>query len=136
MPTQRTRAMTAVMVLAALVIAACVLANYEWKISDIRHRAELLTGGNAERGRGAFVRIGCGGCHTVEGVPQANGLVGPPLDGIGSRAIIAGKLANNPGNMKRWISSPQSVVPGNAMPDVPMTSQQADDIAAFLYTRT
>jgi cytochrome c len=136
MPTLRSRTTTAVLVLAALIIGARVLVNYQWKVSDVRHRAELLTGGNAERGRDAFVRIGCGGCHTVEGVPQANGLVGPPLDGIGSRAIIAGKLANNPGNMVQWISSPQSVVPGNAMPDMPMTSQQADDIAAFLYTRT
>ena len=49
---------------------------------------------------------------------QANGLVGPPLDGIAERAIIAGKLANNPANLSRWISSPQSVVPGNAMPDM------------------
>ena len=66
---------------------------------------------------------------------QAEGLVGPPLDGVARRAIIAGKLENTPSNLTRWIATPQSVVPGNAMPDTPMTAQQSSDIAAFLYTR-
>ena len=128
--------MAALCALAILVIAGCLVTNEVWKRADIRHRAEALTGGDVERGRQAFIGIGCGGCHTVKGVAQANGLVGPPLDGIAERAIIAGKLANNPSILTRWIASPQSVVPGNAMPDMPMTSRQADDIAAFLYTRT
>jgi cytochrome c1 len=50
--------------------------------------------------------------------------------------VIAGELANNPANLQRWISTPQSVVPGNAMPDLPMTAAETRDIAAFLYTRT
>jgi cytochrome c2 len=136
MPTLRSRAAIAVAVLAVLVVAACLILNQAWKADDVRGRAEALTGGNAERGRQAFVGIGCGGCHTLEGVAQAHGLVGPPLDGIAVRAIIAGKLANNPSNLERWISSPQSVVPGNAMPDMPMSDQETRDIAAFLYTRT
>jgi cytochrome c2 len=136
MPTLRTRATAAFAVLALLVVAACIAFNQAWKLADVRHKAEALTGGNVERGRQAFVGAGCGGCHTLKGVSQAHGLVGPPLDGIAERAIIAGKLANNPGNMSRWISSPQSVVPGNAMPDMPLTTQQTNDIAAFLYTRT
>lgn len=136
MPTLLTRAAAAFTVLALLIVAACIAFNEAWKLADVRHKAEALTGGNVERGRQAFVSAGCGGCHTLKGVTQANGLVGPPLDGIAERAIIAGKLANNPGNMSRWISSPQSVIPGNAMPDMPLTTQQTNDIAAFLYTRT
>jgi cytochrome c len=135
MPTRRNRAVTAFCVLAILVIVGCLMVNHAWKLADIRHRAEALTGGNAERGRQAFIGVGCGGCHALEGVGQANGLVGPPLDGIAERAIVAGKLANNPANLERWISSPQSVVPGNAMPDMQMSTQEARDIAAFLYTR-
>jgi cytochrome c1 len=69
-------------------------------------------------------------------VAQANGLVGPPLTGIAERSIIAGKLANNPANLQQWISTPQSILPGNAMPDIPMTPAETRDIAAFLYTRT
>ena len=136
MPTLRSRATAAFTVLALLIIAACLVANQAWKLADVRHRAQALTGGNAERGRQVFIGAGCGGCHSLEGVAQANGLVGPPLDGIAERAIIAGKLANNPDNMARWISSPQSVIPGNAMPDMELSTQETRDIAAFLYTRT
>jgi len=136
MPTRQNRLISALAVLAILVVGACLVANQAWKEADRRHRAEVLTGGRVERGRQAFIAIGCGGCHTLDDVPQAHGLVGPPLDGIGERVMIAGKLANNPANLERWISSPQSVVPGNAMPDMPMTGQDSRDIAAFLYSRT
>jgi cytochrome c1 len=132
----RNRAASAVAGIAVLVIAASLATNHVWKLDEVRDRAEALTGGNAERGRQAFIGVGCGGCHTVEGVAQAHGLVGPPLDGIAVRAMIAGKLANNPANLARWISSPQSVTPGTDMPDMPMSEQETRDIAAFLYTRT
>jgi cytochrome c len=136
MPTWRSKGTAALVALAAVVIAGCVVANQAWKQADVRHRAEALTGGDAARGRELFAAKGCGGCHTLKGVTQADGLVGPPLDGIAVRAIIAGKLANTPANLGRWISAPQSVVPGNAMPDMPMTDRESRDIAAFLYTRT
>jgi cytochrome c len=136
MPTLRNRSLAALCALAILIIGGCLIANNAFKLADVRHRAEALTGGDAVRGRQAFVGLGCGGCHTLADVSQAHGLVGPPLDGIAVRAVIAGKLANTPSNLEQWISSPQSVVPGNAMPDMPMTTQQARDVAAFLYTRT
>lgn len=135
MPLLRTRMATALGVVALVVVAGTIFANHRFAQSDIRHRAEALTGGDVARGRVLFVGKGCGGCHTVGGVPQAEGLVGPPLDDVARRAIIAGKLENTPSNLTRWISTPQSVVPGNAMPDTPMTAQQSSDIAAFLYTR-
>ena len=62
-------------------------------------------------------------------------MVGPPLDGIAIRAILAGKLANNPPNMQRWIRDPQAVTPGTAMPDLNVGERDARDITAFLYTR-
>jgi cytochrome c1 len=129
------RAGATAVVLAVLVVAGCLVVNRQWRYDDLRDRAEALTGGNVERGRHAFIGAGCGGCHTVEGVAQAHGLVGPPLDGIAVRAMIAGKLANTPANLERWISSPQSVNPGTAMPDMPLAPQETRDIAAFLYTR-
>jgi cytochrome c1 len=131
----RNRITVVVAVLAVLVVVASLALNHVWLKADIRHRAEALTGGSVTRGEQAFVGAGCGGCHTIEGVAQANGLVGPPLDGIAVRAMIAGKLANNPANLERWISSPQSVSPGTDMPTMPLTAQQTRDIAAFLYTQ-
>jgi cytochrome c2 len=76
----------------------------------------------------------CAACHTVPGVPGARGNVGPSLKGIARRRIIAGKLANNPANMVHWLMHPQQVVPGNAMPELGLTEDQARKIAAYLYT--
>jgi putative membrane protein len=97
-------------------------------------QAMQLTGGSAERGRVAFRTYGCGTCHSAAGVPGANGLVGPPLDGIGARAYVAGVLTNTPANLERWIQSPRQVDSLTAMPDMGVTPADARDLAAFLYT--
>ncbi|HEX6104909.1 MAG TPA: cytochrome c oxidase assembly protein [Gemmatimonadales bacterium] len=97
--------------------------------------AAHLTGGDAEQGRLAFRRFGCGTCHTVDGVPGANGLVGPPLDGVGARVDIAGVLVNTPEHLSRWIQSPREVDARTAMPDLGVSAAEARDIAAFLCTR-
>lgn len=92
--------------------------------------------GNTEQGRIAIQRYGCGSCHTIRGISGANGLVGPPLTGIGARAYIAGVLPNTPDNMMNWIRNPQSYVPGNAMPNLGVTEQDARDITGYLQTLT
>jgi cytochrome c1 len=48
--------------------------------------------------------------------------------------FVAGLLRNEPDNLLRWLRQPQSLIPGNAMPDTGLTDQQARDIAAYLYT--
>lgn len=93
-----------------------------------------VEGGDAARGKSLVTAFGCAHCHTIPGVDDATGNVGPPLTRIGDRSFIAGMLRNEPGNLVRWLREPQSVVPGNAMPDTGLTEQQARDIAAFLYT--
>jgi cytochrome c len=92
-------------------------------------------GDNASRGAAAIGRYGCGSCHTVKGVPGANGLVGPPLNGIGSRMYVAGMLENTPENLTAWIFDPKAINPKTAMPKVGASEQEASDIAAFLRTR-
>lgn len=79
-------------------------------------------------------RYGCGTCHTIPNVDNANGRVGPPLSGIGSRIFIAGRLQNNVDNLAKWISAPQSVDPGNAMPDMGIKTDEARAIASYLET--
>jgi cytochrome c len=136
MPPLSSRLGPLVVGLAILAVAGAIAGNEWFSQSDLRHRAEALTGGDATRGRELFSSKGCGGCHTLAGVAQADGLVGPALDGIAVRTTIAGKLENTPENLRRWVSAPQSIVPGNAMPDLPMTAAESRDIVAFLYTRT
>jgi cytochrome c len=119
-----------------LIAGAAALADYQEGMRQTAQKAELLTGGSVARGKQAFARYGCGGCHSVGGVAQATGQVGPPLTGVASRAIIGGRLENRPPNLMLWISDPQRVSPGTAMPRLGVTPQDSRDIAAFLYTQT
>jgi cytochrome c2 len=82
-----------------------------------------------------FIQYGCGSCHALSDVRTAVGDVGPPLDGIAGRTIIAGHLANRAENMELWIRNPQSVSPGTAMPNLGVSEEDARDMTAFLYTR-
>jgi cytochrome c2 len=123
----------------ALVIAGAVLAGVIVDAVDDRNdmwdHAAATTGGDPSRGEAMFIQYGCGGCHGVKHVRKATGMVGPPLDGIAIRAMIAGKLPNQPDNMVRWIRDPQQVTPGTDMPDLHVSQRDARDITAFLYTR-
>lgn len=125
-------------IVTAVVIVVAML-GVAWKYYDDRHRlriqAEATTGGDSRRGESLFIQYGCGSCHALTDVRTATGDVGPPLDGIAGRTIIAGHLANNPPNMEHWIEDPQHVSPGTAMPDLGVSAGDARDITAFLYTR-
>jgi cytochrome c len=94
----------------------------------------VATGGDAVQGRQLIRSYGCGACHTIPGVQGAHGLVGPPLTGLGERTIVAGQLPNSTDNLIRWIQHPRTIEPKTAMPDLGVTSQDARDIAAYLYT--
>jgi cytochrome c2 len=125
-------------VLAAILFAVAVVgivAEYAEQRDRMRMHAAVSTGGDPERGEAMFIQYGCGSCHAVTNVRTATGMVGPPLDGIALRVIIAGHLANNPQNMEKWVRDPQQVSPGTAMPDLNVGAGDARDITAFLYTR-
>jgi len=96
--------------------------------------AALTGGGSPDRGATLIRSYGCGTCHTVPRVPGAHATVGPNLQGIASRAYIAGVLPNVPNNMVRWIQNPQAVDEKTAMPNLNVSSRDARDIAAYLYT--
>jgi cytochrome c2 len=87
-----------------------------------------------DRGVALIDKYGCGQCHVIPGISRANGMVGPPLTSIASRIYLAGVLRNSPDNMVEWIKHPQSIVPGNAMPDMGIPHDEARDIAAYLAT--
>ena len=123
----------------AAVLFVAALAGIVYKYAEQRTRmrshAAAETGGDPRRGESLFIQYGCGSCHSLKNVRTATGMVGPPLDGIALRMIIAGHLANNPDNMQRWIRDPQHVSPGTAMPDLQVGARDSRDITAFLYTR-
>ena len=123
----------------AAIVFAIALAGIVYKYVEQRERmrmhAAAEVGGDPRRGEAMFIQYGCGSCHALQNVRTATGMVGPPLDGIALRVIVAGHLANNPDNMERWIRNPQQVSPGTAMPDLNVGAEDARDITAFLYTR-
>lgn len=129
----RMRAAAPVLCLAAI-IAAC-----DWP-PGVTHKAlnsstaASITGGEPSEGKRLIERYGCGGCHTIAGVRGANGLVGPPLNGIGRRMYVAGVITNTPQNMARWIHDPQAVDSLTVMPRLGVTLHEARDITAYLYT--
>jgi cytochrome c len=97
-------------------------------------RAVRIAGGDSGRGLTAIVEAGCGTCHTIPGVPSADGKVGPPLTDFAERGYVAGRLPNTVPNLVRWLQAPQRVEPGTAMPDLGLERSEALDIAAYLYT--
>src|SRR4051794_3949912 len=90
--------------------------------------------GDPHRGAAAIYRYGCGSCHTIAKLRYAHGLVGPPLTNMNARMYVAGVLQNNPDNMVRWIRNPQGVDNKTAMPNLGVSTQDATDIAAYLYS--
>ena len=102
--------------------------------TDERAAMEMTGGGDPRRGRRAVASYGCSSCHTIPGVRGADGLVGPPLAGMGSRAYVAGVMKNTPPNLVRWIQDPPGVDPMTAMPKLGVSEADARDIASFLYT--
>ena len=101
-------------------LAAC--SNSQPPSSDVSAGAALIT------------KLGCGSCHTIPGIVDANGLVGPPLDHIASRQFLAGVLRNTSDNMVQWLRFPQKGVPGNAMPDLAIDEADARQLTAYLET--
>jgi len=124
-------------VAAILVVVAIVglVLEYARERTQLREHAAATTGGDPRRGESMFIQYGCGSCHALKNVRGATGSVGPPLDGVALRVIIAGRLTNSPDNMQKWIQDPQHVSPGTAMPDLNVGADDARDITAFLYTR-
>ena len=112
------------------ITAACRGGNPTFAVSY----SPRVDGGDAGRGRETIERYGCGSCHTIPGVRDARGLVGPPLLWWSRRTFIAGEIPNTPENLVKWIRSPQDVETRTAMPALGLSDAQARDVAAYLYT--
>lgn len=85
-------------------------------------------------------KAACLTCHAVGDAAST----GPSLTGIGSRESVAGILLNDDTgedgapileNLKTWLHDPQSVKPGNKMPnpkDLGLSDEEIDGIAEYL----
>jgi mono/diheme cytochrome c family protein len=113
--------------LAAALLAGCVGGRAEY--GDVK-----VAGGDPDRGKAVIRDIGCGGCHAIPGIREAHSFVGPPLTAWKRRIYIAGSIPNRPDNLMSWVGNAHTLRPDGAMPNLPLSEQQARDVAAYLYT--
>jgi cytochrome c1 len=88
---------------------------------------------DALRGRAAIERAGCAACHRIPGVAWPEGSTGPSLEGFAEQGLIAGRLPNRPDMLAAFVRNAPAVLPGSTMPAMPLTEQEARDVAAYLY---
>ena len=85
---------------------------------------------DAIAGEHLYRALSCDRCH------GASTAVGPDLTHVATRATLAaGRLANTPENLDRWLTNPQALKPGALMPDFRLTPGQVRDLVAYLETR-
>lgn len=66
----------------------------------------------------------CQACHSLGG---KGGVVGPALDGVGQRFDEA--------RLRAWLSDPQAVKPGTAMPNLALSEADLQDLTQFLLAQ-
>jgi len=79
-----------------------------------------------------MVRYHCGSCHAIPGVAGTQGQVAASLQAYGRRSYIAGRVANEPAMLARWIVDPAIVVPGTLMPSLGVAPEEARAMALYL----
>ena len=85
-------------------------------------------------GRKAFFANSCVNCHTIRGT-SAQGKFGPDLTHLMSRETLgAGAVTITPDNLRAWVRDPQKFKAGCLMPNMQLTDQEVDQIAAYLQT--
>ncbi len=80
----------------------------------------------------ALRQYACVSCHRIPGVTGSDTQVGPTLEGLARRTMIAGRLPNTADNLVRWIRAPQAIKPGTAMPELAVTEEHARLMAEYL----
>lgn len=115
-------------------VAGLIVASLAIALSGCHEDHRVAMSGNVNHGIALIQKNGCGTCHVIPGVEGADGLVGPPLTMMARRIYIAGVRRNTPDNMVAWLQNPQAIVPGNAMPNMGLSRQDAHDVASYLYT--
>jgi cytochrome c2 len=117
-----------------IAIGAAWIASEGWmQARETGAVARALTGGDPANAAALVRRYGCGGCHSIPGLPGADGEVAPPLGGVRKRVFIGGVLPNTADNLIDWIVDPQTYSPRSAMPVTGISKSEARDIAAYLY---
>jgi cytochrome c oxidase subunit II len=117
--------------MAFLVVAEAEQAFDQW--ADAQQQPAVASSDEeVAAGREAFLGKPCSSCHTIRGTP-ALGTTGPDLTHVASRkTIAAGLFETTRGSLAAWIADPQTLKPGNNMPNVRLTSDELRSISAYM----
>lgn len=96
--------------------------------------AAIISTADADRGRQLISDVGCGACHQIPGIRWPRGTVGPSLDGFAERRLVAGRFPNEPETVAAWVRDAPAMSPETGMPPMPLTENEAADVAAYLAT--
>lgn len=97
--------------------------------------------GDAARGEALLAEKGCGSCHGLSSLGIEARPIPVEVDPEQlARAIklapdlIHVRLRHRPDTLARWIRDPSAIKPSSSMPTIPMSEQDARDIATYLLT--
>ena len=83
-----------------LVVVAVLLVGYSR--NEIQRRSDVTaavraTGGVPQQGKDKIRYYGCGSCHTIPGIQEAKGKVGPAAHSIRNQVVHCRRAAQQPG---------------------------------------
>jgi cytochrome c oxidase subunit II len=86
------------------------------------------------RGQQVFLSSTCVMCHAINGTPAGSN-IGPNLTHVASRnTIAAATLANTREHLDQWVKDPQSVKPGNRMPQNNLAEADLQSLLDYLQS--
>jgi cytochrome c oxidase subunit 2 len=111
----------------------------DWVAAQQAPPATPAEGSPAGAGLEVFLNRGCTQCHNIDTINEIEqgAFNGPDLTHFMDRGVIAGAYKEySVDNLKTWLANPPKEKPGSYMPNLGLTQQEIDDLAAFLETLT
>ncbi|WP_088067775.1 cytochrome c oxidase subunit II [Gottfriedia luciferensis] len=110
-------------------------AAYDKWLADMKNQKGQAVTADAQEGEKIF-KQSCIGCHAADANdtrPPAARLA-PNLANFGDRDMVAGIAKNNEANIKKWLTNPEAMKPGNLMTGKygDLSSDQIDALTAYL----
>ena len=113
-------------------------ADFNNWVKEMKASDKHVATSDLEKQGEALFKTSCISCHANSGVGKGTGIA-PNLATFGDRSRVAGVLDHNSENIKKWINDPQTVKPGNTMPQPEkinkgkkFTDQELDALAAYI----
>ncbi|MBI4233887.1 MAG: c-type cytochrome [Chloroflexi bacterium] len=101
--------------------------------------AQTTTAPDPQAGAQVFLRVGCAACHTLEGLSGAQGVIGPKLNGVATRAATRKPPLTAEEYIRESLENPTAYVVEGYPPVMlslrgTMTDAEFNSLVAYLLT--